>query len=333
MTAVAFLGYAVAPTFAWLLASRLFAGAATANIAIAQAYVADVTTPEGRAKGMGVIGAAFGLGFVFGPAIGGWLSGYSLAWPGFAAAALSAVNLVGAWFLLPEPAVHSQAGSELKHRLGALWDALTRPGIRRLLAAFFLSVLAFSAMEATYAFLAQAYFGLDNRGVVFSFLVIGVLVVVVQGGLIGPLTRAFGERRLLVAGALLQGLSLLWLPFAHGWMGAGAGLPAWLPPGFVELAVASAPLAIGSGLTSPAMSALLSRLGRAEAQGGTLGIGQSAAALGRVFGPISGTTAYAFAVPQSHAWPYVSGAVLMAVTAAIGLTLRPRAEATSLQPL
>lgn len=327
MTGVAFLGYALAPTFEWLLVSRLFAGAATANIAIAQAYVADVTTPEGRAKGMGVIGAAFGLGFVFGPAIGAWLSGYSLAAPGLAAAGLSAVNLVGAWLLLPEPAARSQAGAELRHRMGALVEALTRPGIRRLLAVFFLVTGAFSAMEATYAFLAEAYYGLDHRGVMLSFLVIGVLVVVVQGGLIGPLTRALGERRLLVAGAALQAGSFVWLPFAHGWFPDGLGLPAWLSPGFVELAVASAPLAIGSGLTSPAMSALLSRFSRAEAQGGTLGIGQSASALGRVLGPISGTQSYAFAPPGTHAWPYVGGALLMAVSAVIGLTLRSRTEA------
>ncbi|HET9552572.1 MAG TPA: MFS transporter [Anaeromyxobacteraceae bacterium] len=324
MTALAFLGYALAPTFAWLLASRLFAGAATANIAIAQAYVADVTTPEGRARGMGVIGAAFGLGFVFGPAIGGFLSGYDLSWPGFAAAGLSAVNLVGAWLLLPEPAAHSAAGAELKHRLGALWDALTRPGIRRLLVIFFLVVLAFSAMEATYAFLAQEYFGLSNRGVVYAFFCIGVLVVLVQGGLIGPLTRAFGEKRLLVVGAALQAASLVWLPFAHGWLPAGIALPAWLTPGFVELAVASAPLAVGSGLTSPALSSLLSKLGRAEAQGGTLGVGQSASALGRVLGPISGTTSYASTPPSSHAWPYLGGAALMAVSALISLTIRPR---------
>jgi len=324
MTGVAFLGYALAPTFAWLLVSRLFAGAATANIAIAQAYVADVTTPEGRAKGMGVIGAAFGLGFVFGPAIGAWLSGYSLAAPGLAAAALSAVNLVGAFFLLPEPSARSQAGAELKHRMGALLDALTRPGIRRLLAIFFLITGAFSAMEATYAFLAEAYYGLDHRGVMLSFLVIGVLVVIVQGGLIGPLTRALGEKRLLVVGAAMQAGAFLALPFAHGWFPEGAALPAWLSPGFVELAVASTPLAVGSGLTAPAMSALLSRFSRAEAQGGTLGIGQAASALGRVLGPISGTQSYALAPPGSHAFPYVGGAVLMAASALIGLTLRQR---------
>jgi len=105
------------------------------------------------------------------------------------------------------------------------------------------------------------------------------------------------------------------------------GLPAWLSPGFVELAVASAPLAIGSGLTAPALSALLSKLSRADAQGGTLGIGQSASALGRVLGPIGGTSTYAFAPPGSHAWPYLGGAALMAASALVGLTLRSRPAA------
>jgi DHA1 family tetracycline resistance protein-like MFS transporter len=153
--------------------------------------------------------------------------------------------------------------------------------------------------------------------VMLSFLVIGVLVVIVQGGLIGPLTRALGERRLLVAGAALQAGAFLWLPFAHGWFPAGAQLPGWLSPGFVELALASAPLAIGSGLTAPALSALLSTLSRAEAQGGTLGIGQSASALGRIVGPLAGTTSFSV----WHAAPYLGGAALMAMGAAVAATV------------
>ena len=126
MTAVGFLGYALAPSFAWLLASRLFAGAATANIAIAQAYIADVTPPEGRARGMGIIGAAFGLGFVLGPAIGGLLSTISLSAPGYVAAALAAVNGVAAFFILPEPGTHVRA--ERRARFAALLEELGRPG-------------------------------------------------------------------------------------------------------------------------------------------------------------------------------------------------------------
>jgi len=306
MTALAFLGYALAPSFGWLLASRLFAGAATANIAIAQAYVADVTPPEGRAKGMGLIGAAFGLGFVLGPAIGGLLSMRSLATPGFAAAALSAVNLVGAIVLLPEPAARQAAAR--RGRIAALWEEMHKPGIRRLLAIYLLTVLAFSAMEATYSFLAQQRFGLADRQVAWVFAYIGVIVVVVQGGLIGPLTRRLGERRLLVAGVVLQGIGLAWLPFAEGLGG---------------LLGATAPLAVGSGLASPAISSLISRYSRAEDQGGTLGIGQSAAAIGRIVGPLSGTWSFS----RWHAAPYLAGAGLMAVAALVGTTLRgPRAE-------
>jgi MFS transporter, DHA1 family, tetracycline resistance protein len=306
MTAVGFFGYALAPSFGWLLASRLFAGAATANIAIAQAYVADVTPPEGRAKGMGLIGAAFGLGFVLGPAIGGLLSAHSLATPGFAAAGLSLLNLFGALLLLPEPAERS--ATVRRGRIAALWEEMHKPGIRRLLAIYLLTVLAFSAMEATYSFLVQQRFGLADRHVAWVFAYIGVIVVIVQGGLIGPLTRRLGEKRLLVAGVLLQGIALAWLPFAQGLAG---------------LLAATAPLAVGSGLSSPAISSLISRFSRAEDQGGTLGIGQSAAAVGRIVGPLSGTWSFS----RWQAAPYLAGAALMGVAALIGATVRgPRTD-------
>jgi DHA1 family tetracycline resistance protein-like MFS transporter len=301
MTALAFLLYGVAASFAVLLVSRLFAGAATANIAIAQAYVADVTTPEGRARGMGMIGAAFGLGFVFGPAVGGLLAGYSLAAPGLAAAALSLANLVAAFFLLPEPAQHV-AATRSRGRFEALLHEFRKPGIRRILLVYLVVTLAFSAMEATYAFLAQRRFGLGERHVGWVFAYIGVIVVLVQGGLIGPLTRRFGEKRLLVAGALLQGVALFALPFANGVGG---------------LLLASAPLAFGSGLASPSIMSMLSRLSRAEDQGGTLGIGQSASALGRIVGPLAGTTSFSV----WHAAPYLGGAALMAMGAAVAATV------------
>ncbi len=306
MTAVAFAMYGFASDFAWLLAARLFAGVATANIAIAQAYVADVTTPETRAKGMGLIGAAFGLGFVLGPAFGGVLSRWSLAAPSFAAAGLAAVNLVAAWFILGEPEQHKAAGHGARPKgVNALLAELARPGVAALIAIYFLSIAAFSAMENTYAFLATERYGLEAEKVFWLFAYIGIIVVIVQGGLIGPLTRRFGEKPLLVAGLLLQGGALVALPFASGLAG---------------LLAATAPLALGSGLASPTLSSLLSRHARADDQGGTLGLGQSAAAVGRVVGPEAGTWTYATHAPFV---PFVAGAVLMAVTAAIGLALRP----------
>jgi MFS family permease len=302
MTAAAFLGYAIAPSFGWLVASRLFAGAATANIAIAQAYIADVTPPEGRARGMGIIGAAFGLGFIFGPAAGGLLSEISLSAPGYAAAALAALNGVAAFFVLREP--KARVVATRRAHLPALVDELRRPGIRRLLVIYLLAILAFSGMEATFALLAAHRYALEGRQVSYVFAFIGVVVTLVQGGLIGPLTRRFGERVLLVVGLLLQAVALAALPFAGGLMG---------------LLAACLPLAAGSGLTTPALTSLLSRSARAEDQGGTLGIGQSAAALGRIVGPISATKAYE---ALSVGAPYVGGAAIMLLSALIGSSLR-----------
>jgi MFS transporter, DHA1 family, tetracycline resistance protein len=304
MTAAAFLIYGLAASFAVLLVSRLFAGAATANIAIARAFVADVTPPEGRAKGMGIIGAAFGLGFVLGPAMGSALSHVSLSAPGFAAAGLAAVNGVAAFFVLPEPEQRHVRAEASRNRFTSFFREMGRPGIRRVILVYFLTVLAFSAMEATYAFLAKERYGLDQTHVGLLFAYIGVIVVVVQGGLIGRLTRRFGEKKLLVAGVVLQAIALAALPYA----GQVAGL-----------VLATAPLAIGSGLAQPSLSSLLSRFARADEQGGTLGIGESAAAFGRIIGPEAGTWTFG---RWSQAFPYLGGAALMAIAAAVSATVR-----------
>jgi len=306
MTAIAFAIYGLADSFPMLLVSRLFAGAATANIAIARAFVADVTAPADRARGMGIIGAAFGLGFVLGPAIGGLLSNHSLALPGLAAAGLAAVNGVAAWFILPEP--EHRFSVDRRPRFAAMREELARPGIRRVIGIYFITVLAFSAMEATYAFLARQRYGLAESSVGYVFAYIGVLLVIVQGGLVGRLSRRFGEKPLLVAGLVLQAVALASLPFAYGLPG---------------LLAATAPLAVGAGLTQPALSALLSRFARAQDQGGTLGIGESAAAFGRIIGPEAGTWTFG---QWSIAFPYVGGAALMALAAAVGVTVQPADE-------
>ena len=309
MTSVAFLAYGLAPSFAWLLVSRLFAGAATANLAIARAYVADVTSSDDRAGGMAIIGIAFGLGFILGPAMGGLLSThYSLAAPGLAAAALAAVNLVAAWFILPEPATH--ASVERRAPFSALLQELGKPGIANLLVVTFLSILAFSALENTFAFLAADVFDIHEHDVPYVFVYIGVLAVLVQGGLVRPLVKRFGERGLLVTGLAVQAVTIALLPYA-------------LATG-VLLAVL-APMSFGNGITQPALSALISKLARREDQGGTLGMGESASALGRIAGPLLGTTTYAL----SNAFPYLAGGALMAIAAAVAASLRPASGAVA----
>ncbi len=305
MTAIAFAIYGAASTFWVLVASRAFAGIATANIAIARAFVADVTTPETRARGMGLIGAAFGLGFVLGPALGGFLSQYALSLPPYVAAALAAANGVAAYFVLPEPEERAVREQARRGRFVEFLQEMKTPGIRRLVVVYGVSVLAFSAMEATYALLVTKRYGLEVKHANYLFAYIGVILVVVQGGLIGRLTRAVGEKTLLLAGLVLQAGALAALPFAGTTVG---------------LVLATAPLAVGSGLSQPALSSLMSRFARRDDQGGTLGIGESAAAIGRVVGPVSGTWTF---TNVSVAFPYLWAAGLMIVSAAIGAVVRP----------
>jgi len=157
-------------------------------------------------------------------------------------------------------------------------------------------------------------YGLSDAAVPWVFTYIGVLVTIVQGGLVGPLTRRFGEKRLLVLGTVLQAVALALLPFVGGLVG---------------LLAATAPLAVGSGLASPAISSLISRQSRAEDQGGTLGIGQSAAAFGRIVGPYSGTFTFSRFSP---AFPYVAGAVVMLAAALVGSTVRAQQAEDSILP-
>ena len=217
MTAVAFALYGLAGSFSMLLISRLFAGAATANIAIARAFVADVTAPEGIARAAWASSAPRSVsGSSSGPRSAA-CSRTTRSRPRFAAAALAAVNGIAAWFILPEP--EHRFSVDRRPRFAAMREELARPGIRRVIGIYFITVLAFSAMEATYAFLARQRYGLAESSVGYVFAYIGVLLVIVQGGLVGRLSRRFGEKSLLVAGLVLQAIALASLPFGVGLTG------------------------------------------------------------------------------------------------------------------
>ncbi len=289
------------PTWAGLgllYAARIGAGACGANVATAQAYVADVTTPENRAKGMGLIGAAFGLGFIVGPALGGGLDYFGHSVPLFFAAALSTVNLFLAWERLPETVKPGQPQASSAHRAGLrdLWRGLRLPGLGPLLLIQFFMVWAFSNMESTMALMVNDRFGWGARQVAWVFTLAGVVLVIVQGGLVGRLSRRFGERVLLTGGLVLQGVGIGFLPYL------GLGLPLF---GGVGL------LAAGSGFSNPAISALISRQAAADKQGGTLGLAASMSSLGRIFGPAWGGFAYD---QWRYPAPYISAGVVLALT-------------------
>ncbi len=303
-SAVSLVLSGLATSLATLVLARALAGLFGGSIAAAQAYVADSTTLEERARYMGFLGASIGLGFVLGPALGSGLARYGFGTAAFVAAGLAAANLVFGLFRLPE--TH---GPERRHLpasrpdLSHLVAALRHPSMGRLLAATFLATLAFVAMEATFALLAEHRFGLDPARLGLVFTYVGVVIVVVQGGLVGPLAARFGERALAVAGALLMAVGLGALPAAPG-----------LPGVLVLLGL----LAAGQGLTSPMLSTLLSRAADEDEQGGTLGLGQSLAAAARAIGPLGAGWLF----DRAMGAPYAASAAVMVVAAVLVGTSR-----------
>jgi MFS family permease len=295
----------LAPTLALLLAARALAGLFGGSIAAAQAVIADLTTPEERAKYMGFLGASIGLGFVFGPALGASLARFGFGTAAFVAAGLAAANLAFAFFRLPEtrgPARRALASS--RFGLGPLAAGLRQANVGRLLGAMFLSTLAFVAMEATFALLGEVRFALDARRLGLVFAYVGIVIVIVQGGLVGRLAPRIGERALATVGALTMGASLAALPFV---------------PSFGTALAVLGGLAVGQGLTSPMLATLLSRTSGADEQGGLLGLGQSLAAAARAVGPLAAGWLYDRGVEI----PYVIAAALMLVAAALVDRVRP----------
>ncbi len=290
-----------------LFVVRMGAGLFMANIATAQAYMADITSDEERAKGMGLLGAAFGLGFIFGPAIGGFLSGYGLATPFFAAGALAGANTICAFFLLKEsrPVEKRENSPALKGVWRNEYDRFKRavfhPVIGLLLLLFFIITLAFSNLEATFALLLDANFGYDERDNAFIFTFIGVISAIVNGGLIGPLVKKFGERKLLVTGVFTQAVSFVMLPYTES---------------LFALLFATGLIAVGAGLTNPTLTSLISRNSGSDVQGGTLGVTQSLGALARVFGPAWGGLFFDLYGPAA---PYWSGGTLLVLAGGVGL--------------
>ncbi len=299
-----------AATDLWMLfVARALAGACAGNIAAAQAYIADMTTADNRAHGMGMIGAAFGLGFIFGPALGGFLAGSNLATadlqtPAWVAAGLSFLALCGVLSVLRESLAPERRGSaDRLGRFASLFGALRRPVLSRLIAIFFLVTLAFAAMESIFALwaLRRLQWGPEKVGYVFAYL--GLLSAILQGGLTRRLTKRYGEEPLLSWGLVLLAAGLLIVPFS-------VDLPVLLG--------AFALLAIGLGLSQPALNSLISRRAGEAEQGEVLGVTRSVGSLARVVGPPM--AGYLFA-DFGYSSPYFWSAMLVVGALALGWRL------------
>ena len=279
-----------------LLASRLFAGACGGNITVAQAYVADISKPEERSKKMGLIGMAFGLGFIFGPIISGVALKYiGETGPGWVAAALCALNFVLAYFILVESLKPDSIQASDRPRFAQWGHTLGMPKIGLLVFLFFIATFAFSCFESTLALLISDNFNLglasDAKGpaatVISLFVFCGLISAFVQGGMIGRLVKSFGEPKLIVASLVMTGASLMLLPLIHGdgplkW---SAVLHLADKP-WVWMLLVLVLLSFGSSLSRAPLFGLLSNLTPANEQGATIGVAQSAGSLARILGPL-----------------------------------------------
>ncbi len=302
-SAVSSLLIGLASSLLFLFVARILNGVAGASYSAAQAYVADVTGPEDRARGMGLIGAAFGIGFILGPAIGGLCAIVDERLPFFVAAAVAAANLLLAWRWLPEPQRRPSAATP---RRVLLRMAAGNTQISSMLAITFLGTFAFVGMETTFALLGERRFdfGLVETGLVFAY--IGVIVAAVQGKAIGPLVARYGEQRVLLAGLVVTGAAL--------------GLLAVTTELWLLFPVAA--LLAASGLVFPTVTSLVSKATGDADQGAMLGLVASASGLARIVGPLAAGVLFEVDVPL----PYIAGGGLFAVCLVIALRRSVRVE-------
>src|SRR6266851_3480147 len=310
---------ALAGSLAILLVARFIGGLGASNISSAQAVVADLTPVERRARGMGLIGAAIGLGFVVGPALGGVLAPLGAGVPFWVAMIVALANALLVLRFLPEthhmrtttrastpPNAAPAPAVSFTHRgmgvvLSASRRVLRNPGVARLVVINLLFTVAFTAMEAVFPLFTQHSFGWTalQNGYIFTYA--GIVIVLMQGGLVGRLVKRWGERSLLIAGL--------------GMLAAGLALLSW-STNLALLLVALGIVSIGDGAVTPVVSALLSFASPPTRQGETLGLSQGVAGLGRIIGPLAAGSIFAIGGPGA---PFILGSVLVVLAVLIAL--------------
>lgn len=304
-TVISFLILGWANSLVVLFISRILDGFLGGNVSLAQAYITDTTTKENRAQGLGLIGAAFGVGFIFGPAMGGFLSaGGNFALPAFAAAGLAAVNLVGALIWLPESLPVEKRTSPTKKEkpefsLNALINALRRPCVGPLLNVILVYGLAFTIFQTMFSLFTQQKLGFSAQSTSYVLTYVGVLVVLVQGGGIRLLSAKYSDKQLTFYGAILLTGGLLGWAFSNS---------------LTTLLIALAPLALASGMLRVSTNSALTKSVDPSEVGGILGLSAAMNSFTQVIAPLIGS----FLLAQiSPAAPGVAGALLMVVAVVI----------------
>jgi DHA1 family tetracycline resistance protein-like MFS transporter len=302
-TALSFGLLGIATTLPMLFLSRIIDGASGGNIATAQAYIADITTKEERTQSMGMMMAAFSLGFIIGPAVGGLLSVYGYSVPALVAGAVALIATILTYFYLPESHKPSKEVTDVPKKplivfnIRDFYDAVTHPAVGLLLTISFLMMFAFSLMQGTFALFTEHSLHLTAKanGILFAYL--GFIGILIQLVFLKKILRLFSERTAIVIALLSMGVSLLLIAYSGS---------------IFSLYVAITFLAFGNGIAGPVIMGLTSKLTPDHEQGNVAGMNQSVGSMARLVGPVAGTFLYSTLTARS---PYLIATAILCITA------------------
>lgn len=313
LNALGYLIFAFTDNYLVLLVSRIIAGIGGSSISVAQAYIADITTPENRSKGMGLIGSAFGLGFVFGPLLGGILAEYGYQVVGFVSAGFSFAALILTSILLPESLkISDKSQSQAEKRKIKLINiqsfkyVFSKPDLGLLIILFFILTFSFANIYGTFALLGIQVYGFTDKQNGYMFGITGIVSALVQGVLIGKISKFLTKKKIIIIGSLLVSLNLALIPYAVNFLG---------------LAIVSVFLSIGTGILQPTVLSLISEVTSESEQGLILGINQSMSAFARMLGPLWGGFAFEY---LGYPFPFLTGAFFTAIMFLIAIFYLPK---------
>ncbi|MFH1196938.1 MAG: MFS transporter [bacterium] len=313
ITALSYVLFSFSHSYWMVLLSRILAGFGGSNIGVAQAYIADITPKEERSKGMGLIGAAFGLGFLFGPLVGGLLSHYSYMVAGLGSAGFSTLALIFAFTSLPESIKEKQI-SKIKLTLfdfKFIKTTLKHPSVGLLMILFFTIIFSIANIYGTFAILGYKVYHFSDQQNSYFYGIMGIVGAAMQGGFIRILTIKFQDRSLVLFGLVLMMIGLAFIPFGGNFLG---------------LAIIIIILSIGTGTLQPVVLSMVSKYAPDKQQGAILGLNQSFSSFARVLGPLWGGFSYDF---LGYQFPFLTGAAFtfLALIASVFLLNSKRLKA------
>jgi multidrug resistance protein len=309
LNALGYVIFAFSNTYLLLIVSRIVGGIGGSSIGVAQAYIADVTTKENRSKGMGLIGAAFGLGFVFGPLFGGLLSKFGYMFTGFASAGFSTLAFLFTLFMLPESHTKREKYKKISKKIldiQAMKTVFRKPDIAILIILFFILTFSNANIYGTFALLGYKVYNFTDLQNGYIFGIVGLVGAIVQGGLIRFISNSISDLKLVTIGSILMMIGLALLPYGGNFLG---------------LAIITIILSLGIGVLQPILLSLVSKVTSDEEQGITLGINQSLSAFARVLGPLWGGFAFEF---LGYPYPFLTGAVFTLLIVIISISYLPK---------